>query len=386
MPFNPVQQPNFGVFSLADVLAKKQEQQMNELKMQDYMRNQAQQQTLGDIFARSIETTGATPEIPAQPEQVMPEGILGPPRPATQAVPGDPGRTDLNWNAALAKAQSLPEAMRGPIVMQIHQARQAEEDRRMAMMLKMQQATEGRMRGVSDNDLAIVASGGQSGNAAADRLGKEGAIAALSRKPMLIPEGALVGNKGNPTAPGNYPNQKLLSKTDLDELRDLSTTYDNIKDLSKTFRPEFAGKGLDVFTNTSNFIASRGSDPLGRAQAAWARKYEALNNIERHKFFGSALTPTEVESWKRSIASLSQGSGNMQDHLRNLEQKASKVLAYTAKPRMVENYNQEQVREAIGGDTYDRLKGVTKPSADTWEDSQYQYRRLPDGTVQRKKK
>lgn len=138
------------VFSLADVMAKsdaakmnRRQMQMYDMKMQEYQRNQEQQQTLGDIFAGSIETTGATPEVMAQPEQVMPEGVLGPPRPEVEAVPENTGRTDLNFNSAFKRAQALPEAMRGPVLMQLHQARQAEEDRRVSMMLKMQQAKGG---------------------------------------------------------------------------------------------------------------------------------------------------------------------------------------------------------------------------------------------------
>jgi hypothetical protein len=136
----PSYMPNIQVFSLADVLAKKQAladaqqmNQFNQMKMQEYSRNQQQQQTLGDIMGQSITTTGG---IPAVPEQVMPEGVLGPPQPGTPEVPG---RTDFNYDKMFQQAQNLDPRLRGPILQQLHAARTAEEDRRMAMAVKLQQ-------------------------------------------------------------------------------------------------------------------------------------------------------------------------------------------------------------------------------------------------------
>ena len=135
------------IFSLADVMGKadqaraaRQQDQMNQMKMQEFQRNQQEMRTLGDIMSRSITTTGGSPAIAAQPEQVMPEGILGPPRPESEAVPAVRGRTDFDYNKMFEQAQNLPEAMRGPLLQKLHAARATEEDRRLAMQLKMAQA------------------------------------------------------------------------------------------------------------------------------------------------------------------------------------------------------------------------------------------------------
>ncbi len=128
------------VFSLADVMAKadaanmnRRQMQMYDMKMQEYERNQQEQQTLGDIIGRSITTTGGSPAIP---EQVLPEEVLGPPRPAVPAVPG---RTDFDYDKMFAQAQNLAPNMRGTILQKLHASRAAEEDRRMAMAVKLQQ-------------------------------------------------------------------------------------------------------------------------------------------------------------------------------------------------------------------------------------------------------
>lgn len=180
---------------------------------------------------------------------------------------------------------------------------------------------------------------------------------------QIVPEGGLYVPRGKPAGDGGIPNKKTLSKVDLEELREASGIFDRTKNLAQTFRPEFAGKGFEIFADTSNFLESREND--ASPQANWARKYEALNMVERHKLFGAALTEFEIKSWNKAKASLAQGSGNMIQHLENLQTLADKVLARIAKPRMIDNYNQEQVRASIGDEAYDRLSGVSqKPNDD----------------------
>ena len=142
------------VFSLSDVMGKadqaramRQKEQMNQMKMQEYMRAQDEQRTLGDIMARSITTTGGSPAVAAQPEQVMPEGVLGPPRQEVSAVPAVPGRTDFDYNKMFEQVPNLPEAMRGPVLQKLHAARSAEEDRRLAIQMKMMAAKGGGLEG-----------------------------------------------------------------------------------------------------------------------------------------------------------------------------------------------------------------------------------------------
>ncbi len=150
MPTNP----QFNVFSLADVYAKsealnrsRQQGEMELAKMQEYQRALREQQTLGDIYARSIETTPGAP-----PERLSPEmGMIDEQgNPYTLVSDQGPSRTDFSYNKAFENLQKLPANLKGPIAQKLHEAWATEEDRRLKMLLAAQKERQGDLKHPAD--------------------------------------------------------------------------------------------------------------------------------------------------------------------------------------------------------------------------------------------
>ena len=93
------------MFRLSDVYnnmdrwkANEQSMMLNQQKFDDHNRKQNQEQMLADIFANSMVEKGGSPAVP---EQVMPEGVLGPP---AQGQPAVPGQRQLDLRMATEQA------------------------------------------------------------------------------------------------------------------------------------------------------------------------------------------------------------------------------------------------------------------------------------------
>ena len=87
------------MFRLSDVYDNADRWKANQQKFDEYDRKLQQEQMLADIFSNSFVSKGG------QPEQVMPEGVLGPPVPAQ---PAGPRQLDLRMASEQSARAGLP--------------------------------------------------------------------------------------------------------------------------------------------------------------------------------------------------------------------------------------------------------------------------------------
>ena len=108
----------------------RQQDQMNQMKMQEFQRVAQGDRTLADIFAQQQPMPEMLPGQSAIPEQVMPENVLGPPRPATPETSSMPnpennplGRLEHQSQQRRAAAQKMAAAGFGAMAQKIVRSR-----------------------------------------------------------------------------------------------------------------------------------------------------------------------------------------------------------------------------------------------------------------------
>lgn len=110
----------------------------------------------------------------------------------------------------------------------------------------------------------------------------------------------LAGNKAAAAAAGG-----VMNPTQKKEMAALEDSYQELKTVQDTFKDEYAG-GAAVLKNAaapfggiipkSVYDASKEEN---MALTDWWRAYNKVGNAERHALFGSALTATELQAWKK---------------------------------------------------------------------------------------
>jgi hypothetical protein len=332
------------VFSLADVLKNveqikgaRQEQDMRAQQMQAQQmaaqraQEEGQQQAylnqiVGNAFVTSPEQT--TPNI--SPEAYS-AGQMGPPGPDVVT----PGTTEFSFPKAYQMASQLPPgAAKAQALLALQKQQQDQEDRRLKMQIELSKARgESGGRGISDNDLYTVASGGVSGNPNADRLGREGAINALRQKPpIMFPEGSFAMQRGG-QPPGGYVNPKQIPADVEKRVTSAVSNLEDFEHITKLFKPGLGGH--QVSGDYEKDIQSIFKGDL-QATDFW-QSMQRIDNKQRHELFGGALTPTEFSEWRRSTIHPRMRDDVIAQNLRTRE-----AIARKAATRLVSGYNTPQ--------------------------------------------
>ncbi len=203
--------------------------------------------------------------------------------------------------------------------------------------------------------------------------------------------------KGKPAPP--------LAQPAINALGEAGSNYSNTSRFLGTFKDSYGGWRNDTIGNVANVMARKGG--IGNEEAAtWWQDYDRHKNVVRNQLFGSALTRPEAEAFER--ADITPGM-TPQAIRRNLQ--IQQAAATSAAKKLAGVYNaqgksQEEIEAAIGFPMSElgiapKKPGQATPSAqavpqaapqaapqqsqpDRWSDGQFEYRRLPDGRVQRR--
>jgi hypothetical protein len=172
-----------------------------------------------------------------------------------------------------------------------------------------------------------------------DERTREGQAASLSRpfevtgpdgSPVLVQQdrsGKLqpVDGYGAKSVGGNKPLPSPVVKQ-LTEARDNATTLNN---LSASFAPEFAGKGVLGYGADAQLAVS-GNVGADKKSVEWWKNYrKQAELIERHALFGAALTPTEQGSWRSADIGPGMNADVIASNLATRKALANKVFENT---------------------------------------------------------
>jgi len=96
---------------------------------------------------------------------------------------------------------------------------------------------------------------------------------------------------------------KPIKEKDVLAIQGLSTFAEGLKDLEKTFKPEYAGLGVLGFGAELQYEAMRRlGQEEGQKAVAWWSKYERLQAPNRHALFGATLTGNELKNYQSFTA------------------------------------------------------------------------------------
>jgi len=96
---------------------------------------------------------------------------------------------------------------------------------------------------------------------------------------------------------------KPIKEKDVIAIQGLNTFAEGLKDLQKTFKPEYAGLGVLGFGAELQYEAMRRlGQEEGQKAVAWWSKYERLQAPNRHALFGATLTGNELKNYQSFTA------------------------------------------------------------------------------------
>jgi len=163
-----------------------------------------------------------------------------------------------------------------------------------------------------------------------------------------VPGGVIPLPRGQ--MPGRIDNPTPVPPKLLEELGDRSATYEKMKNIRSSFSDDYSGFGSDTLGQATVEWKKRFGDASDTEFANWWQSYKDYANDVRHKLFGSALTATEKKEFEDAMV-----TPGMKPELvkRNLARQERAVLAAARKltrgAAANTGYNQNQIREAVGG-------------------------------------
>jgi translation initiation factor 1 (eIF-1/SUI1) len=96
---------------------------------------------------------------------------------------------------------------------------------------------------------------------------------------------------------------KPIKEKDVIAIQGLNTFAEGLKDLQRTFKPEYAGLGVLGFGAELQYEAMRRlGQEEGQKAVAWWSKYERLQAPNRHALFGATLTGNELKNYQSFTA------------------------------------------------------------------------------------
>jgi hypothetical protein len=177
---------------------------------------------------------------------------------------------------------------------------------------------------------------------------------------------------------------KLLPSPLQKQLTDQATLANNSERFADTFKDEFGGYKVDVAGNAKNWFDKRFGE--GSPQSTWWQQYELHQSIVRKELFGSAFTANEEAIWLRSAVTPGMSPGAIRANLAERKRVETNAINRLMAGAAV-GYNKAQIEAFTGRKLPESnaTSGGQKDSTQTWTEGDYEYRKTPDGKVQRRK-
>ena len=139
--------------------------------------------------------------------------------------------------------------------------------------------------------------------------------------------------------------EKVSDKT-LSDFTESGATLTEIDDLKTRFKPEYAGKMLDVVGEAQNTAGSRGYGYQDQAQ--WWKDYNARKNVARNALFGSAVTVGEKKAFDKADISPGMSADLIETNLAKQREIARSAVYKLAKAKELQGTDLAPIEAAIG--------------------------------------
>ena len=148
------------------------------------------------------------------------------------------------------------------------------------------------------------------------------------------------------------------------DIAPVSFAIDSFED--KFAQPTFMGmemEGVPLYNKAENWVADNApilTDQDTEDKAAWWAQYRKFYELmERHNFFGAALTPTEVASWKSANINESMEADDIKKRLDAIMGIKKKSLEKAGNLARMKGASEEYISEVLNTDAYEAQKSIT---------------------------
>jgi hypothetical protein len=140
--------------------------------------------------------------------------------------------------------------------------------------------------------------------------------------------------------------KEKVSDKILSDFTETGATLAEIDDLTARFKPEYAGKMLDVVGEAQNTAGSRGYGYQDQAQ--WWKDYSARKNVARNALFGSAVTVGEKKEFDKADISPGMSPDLIEKNLAKQREIARSAAYKLARAKELQGADLAPIEAAIG--------------------------------------
>jgi hypothetical protein len=158
---------------------------------------------------------------------------------------------------------------------------------------------------------------------------------------------------------------KEISDKTLSDFTESGGTLADIDDLSTRFKPEFAGKLLEVTAEAQNLAGRKGFAPGYKDQATWWSDYAERRNVARNTLFGSAVTKPEKEEFLKADISPGMDPDMITSKLARQREMARAAAYKLAKAKELQGADIAPIEAALGYKLTDLQKSAKPPAGAT---------------------
>ena len=155
---------------------------------------------------------------------------------------------------------------------------------------------------------------------------------------------------------------KDVSDKTLSDFTESGGTLTDIDELSSRFKPEFAGKTLEVGADVQNLAGRKGFAPGYKDQAEWWSDYAERRNVARNALFGSAVTTGEKKEFEKADISPGMDPDVIKAKLARQREIARAAAYKLAKAKELQGADIAPIEAALGYKLTD-LQKSSKPPA-----------------------
>jgi hypothetical protein len=152
---------------------------------------------------------------------------------------------------------------------------------------------------------------------------------------------------GLETAAGKEKAKDVSDKT-LSDFADAGETLTNLDDLTKRFKPDFAGKWLETGAEAQNLAGRKGFSEKYKDQAQWWSDYAERRNVLRNTLFGSAVTKGEAAEFLKADITPGMDPDLVQKKLERQKKVALAAAYKLAKAKELQGFDVAPIEAAIG--------------------------------------